>query len=159
WVERGYSGEMAYLANPKRDDPRLVLPSAKSVVCVGLIYNSSSPYSTEVARTNEASGAEANLGSRATGWISRYAWGRDYHQVMRARMDQLCRSIDALAPSVETRAYVDTGPVVERAFARYSGIGWTGKNTCLINQERGSWFFIGVVLTSLDLDPDLPAAD
>ncbi|HWT79343.1 MAG TPA: tRNA epoxyqueuosine(34) reductase QueG, partial [Candidatus Methylomirabilis sp.] len=68
-------------------------------------------------------------------------------------------AIEALAPGVETRAYVDTGPVVERAFARFSGIGWMGKNTCLINESKGSWFFIGVVLTSLQLDPDLPAPD
>jgi epoxyqueuosine reductase len=158
WVERGYAGEMGYLANPKRDDPRLVLPSAKSIVCVGLIYNSPLPYSIEVARTQQRSKAEASAGD-PRGWISRYAWGSDYHEIMRAKMDQLCRDIDALAPGVETRAYVDTGPVVERAFARYSGIGWTGKNTCLINQEKGSWFFIGVVLTSLDLESDLPAAD
>ena len=67
--------------------------------------------------------------------------------------------MEELAPGVETRAFVDTGPVVERAFARFSGIGWMGKNTCIINQEKGSWFFLGVILTSLELAPDLPAPD
>jgi epoxyqueuosine reductase QueG len=92
-------------------------------------------------------------------WISRYAWGRDYHAIMRARLERLRSAIEELTPGVETRVYVDTGPIVERAFARLSGIGWMGKNTCLINQQKGSWFFIGVVLTSLELEPDRPAFD
>ena len=78
---------------------------------------------------------------------------------MRAKLEELRTAIEALAPGVETRVYVDTGPIVERAFARYSGIGWMGKNTCLINEAKGSWFFLGVILTSLDLGPDLPAPD
>jgi len=78
---------------------------------------------------------------------------------MRARLEHLRAGIEELAPGVETRVYVDTGPIVERAFARLSGIGWMGKNTCLINQQKGSWFFIGVVLTSLEIDPDPPAFD
>jgi epoxyqueuosine reductase QueG len=78
---------------------------------------------------------------------------------MRAKLEQLRAAVEGLAPGVETRTFVDTGPVVERAFARFSGIGWMGKNTCIINQEKGSWFFLGVILTSLDLAPDLPAPD
>jgi epoxyqueuosine reductase len=78
---------------------------------------------------------------------------------MRAKLERLRAAVKELAPGVETRAFVDTGPVVERAFARFSGIGWMGKNTCIINQEKGSWFFLGVVLTSLELAPDLPAPD
>jgi len=184
WVERGYSGSMWYLANPKRHDPRFVLPSAKSVVCVGLVYNAPLPYSTEVGRdperaphpadvhplpatgrgagvrdSSEASATVAESGDTPRAWISRYAWGRDYHEIVQGKLAELREAIEALAPGVETRVYVDTGPVVERAFARYSGIGWTAKNTCLINQEKGSWFFIGVVLTNLDLEPDLPAPD
>jgi epoxyqueuosine reductase len=184
WVERGYSGSMSYLANPKRHDPRLVLPSAKSVVCVGLVYNAPLPYSTDVGRdpepaphradvhplpargrgagvrdSSEASATVAESGDTPRAWISRYAWGRDYHEIAQGKLAELREAIEALAPGVETRVYVDTGPVVERAFARYSGIGWTAKNTCLISQEKGSWFFIGVVLTNLDLEPDLPASD
>ena len=197
WVEQGYGGEMRYLENPKRDDPRRVLPSVKSVVCVGLVYNAPLPYSTEVSpqlsvvssQSPEAADPESgtslgesrslagsgSLGttdnrlrsmdhepvgaSPARAWISRYAWGRDYHEVMRAKLESLRSAVEALDPGVETRVYADTGPVVERAFARYSGIGWMGKNTCLINEAKGSWFFLGVMLTSLELEPDLPAPD
>jgi epoxyqueuosine reductase len=152
WAEKGCGGEMAYLKNPKRRDPRLVMPSARSVICVGLVYNVALPYSTQVR-----SGSTDTTEPR--GWISRYAWGGDYHKVMRERLETLRAAIERLAPGVETRVYVDTGPVVERAFARLSGIGWVGKNTCLINQEKGSWIFLGVVLTSLCLAPDTPAFD
>lgn len=185
WVERGYGGEMSYLANPRRDDPRQLLPSANSVVCVGLVYNTPRPYSTEVgkkpsvvssqlsvAETNEQPGTDDEQRAtdqrprttddghaHARAWISRYAWGQDYHEIMRAKLERLRKAIEELAPGVETRVYVDTGPIVERAFARLSGIGWMGKNTCLIDEAKGSWFFLGVVLTSLALEPDLPAAD
>jgi len=156
WVERGYGGEMAYLKNPKRADPRLILPSAKSVVCVGLVYNTPLPYSTETAESFDLR-VLASAASRA--WISRYAWGHDYHPRIRSRLERLRAEIAGLAPGVETRVFVDTGPIVERAFARLSGIGWLAKNTCLIDQEKGSWFFLGVILTSLDLEPDAPAFD
>jgi epoxyqueuosine reductase len=231
WVEKGFNGEMRYLANPKRFDPHLVLPSAKSVICVGLVYNTSLPYSTEVGATsvrsqkalkrsqklevrsqneqqtsqesedgvqNSIVGSQSPLTgnneqrttdngrlaassfqfpissfrfpvsifhfpvSAATApraWVSRYAWGQDYHEIMRAKLEQLRAALEELAPGVETRVFVDTGPVVERAFARFSGIGWMGKNTCIINEEKGSWFFLGVILTSLELAPDLPAPD
>ena len=194
WVARGFGGEMRYLRNPKRDDPRLILPSANSLVCVGLVYNTPLPYSTEESQKSKVEGQESEesgLGFRHSGfgapsripdaeprapkrqgttdnehagecpraWISRYAWGEDYHAIVRAKLEKLRAAIEALAPGVETRVYVDTGPVVERAFARFSSIGWTGKNTCLINERKGSWFFIGVILTSLELEPDLPAPD
>ncbi|MCL5006328.1 MAG: tRNA epoxyqueuosine(34) reductase QueG [Acidobacteria bacterium] len=170
WVEQGYGGEMHYLQNPKRDDPRQVLPSAQSVVCVGLIYNAPLPYSTEVAEkaaiasvhpgvSQRPQFAQDHLEALTHGWISRYGWGQDYHEILRAKLEELRKAIESVASGAETRVYVDTGPVVERAFARHSGIGWMGKNTCLINQTKGSWFFLGVLLTNLQLDPDLPAAD
>ncbi len=171
WAERGYGGEMHYLANPKRRDPRQLLPSAKSVICVGLVYNTAYSYSTEIGQADsgrhDATGSKqprqpASIESRSDGprgWISRYAWGHDYHDVMRERLERLRAAIEQLAPGVETRVCVDTGPIVERAFARFSGIGWMGKNTCLINEQKGSWFFLGVILTSLELTPDLPAPD
>ena len=207
WVVKGFNGEMRYLDNPKRFDPLLVLPSAKSVICVGLVYNAPLPYSTEVAaagRSQESGGRRQETESKVSGirsqvpgkerkedfsiaqapsprplpfffsngqqttdsgrsapraWISRYAWGSDYHEVMRAKLEQLRFALEELAPGVETRVFVDTGPVVERAFARFSGIGWMGKNTCIINEDKGSWFFLGIVLSSLKLAPDLPAPD
>jgi epoxyqueuosine reductase len=153
WSAQGYGGEMTYLKNPRRADPHLILSSVKSIVCVGLVYNAPLPYSTDVSRqlsvdsprpTADSPSADSRLPTPdPRAWISRYAWGRDYHKLMR----------------VDTRVYVDTGPIPERAFARLSGIGWTGKNTCLINQQKGSWFFIGVILTNLDLEPDVPAFD
>ncbi len=164
WVEQGFGGEMRYLENPRRHDPRLVLPSAQSVVCVGLVYNTPFPYSTEAAGLASPEETETGHGQSTQrevphAWVSRYAWGRDYHEILRSKLGELRKAIEELAPDTETRVYVDTGPIVERAFARYSGIGWTGKNTCLINASRGSWFFLGVILTSLALDPDLPAPD
>jgi epoxyqueuosine reductase len=173
WVARGYGGEMRYLQNPKRADPRQVLPSAKSVICVGLIYNAPLPYSTEVSRPGSVVGSQlkkpedkeqrtmdhGRMDESPRAWISRYAWGEDYHRPMREKLERLRAAVEALAPAVATRVYVDTGPIVERAFARYSGIGWMGKNTCLINEEKGSWFFLGVMLTSLELEPVLPAPD
>jgi epoxyqueuosine reductase len=168
WVERGYGGEMPYLANPKRHDPRRTLASVRSVVCVGLIYSAPLPYSTEV-RSRESEVRSRDDGPRTKdqgpagesprAWISRYAWGRDYHEIMRSKLEALRAEIEQSAPGVETRVFVDTGPIVERAFARLSGIGWMGKNTCLINERKGSWFFLGVILTNLALEPDLPAPD
>ncbi len=152
WLRQGYGGELHYLADRRREDPRHVLPSVKSVVCVGLIYDTPYPYSTEIENKNDG-----HQVPRA--WISRYGWGRDYHRVMREKLEQMRASIEQAAPSAETRVYVDTGPVVERAFARLSGIGWMGKNTCLINERKGSWFFLGVVLTNLELPADQPAPD
>jgi epoxyqueuosine reductase len=165
WVEQGYGGEMRYLENPKRNDPRLVLPSAQSVLCVGLIYNAPFPYSTEASAHSPADGTKPSTSLEFDGaagpraWISRYGWGQDYHEAIRSKLEKLRKAIESLKPGVETRVYVDTGPIVERAFARYSGIGWTGKNTCLINPDKGSWFFLGVVLTSLAIEADLPAPD
>jgi epoxyqueuosine reductase len=159
WVEKGYGGEMRYLSNPKRADPRLLLPSAQSVICVGLVYNASLPYSTEVRNQKTEARSQETEEGEVRGWISRYAWGHDYHEAMRARLEKLRAAVENLAPGVETRVYVDTGPIVERAFARLSGVGWMGKNTCLIHPDKGSWFFLGVMLTSLALAPELPAPD
>jgi len=179
WVARGFGGEMRYLGNPKRFDPRLLLPSAKSVVCVGLAYNTPLPYSTDVhqegsrqkavggeALTRPACGGAPSPTGRgdagegmARAWISRYAWGQDYHEIVRAKLEKLRAAVEELAPGVVTRAFVDTGPLVERAFARFSALGWMGKNTCIINEARGSWLFLGVLLTNLELAPDSPAPD
>jgi epoxyqueuosine reductase len=155
WIAEGNAGEMKYL-EARDDQGRLkraslahAAPWARSVVVCGLNYNTAHPYSTQAPDATR-------------GWISRYAWGeRDYHDSVMPRLRQVEAAMrnasgdDALI----TRCYVDTGPIVERVVAKYAGIGWIGKNTCIINQKLGSWMFLGVILTSLDLEPGLPAPD
>ncbi len=145
WLARGYAGEMRYLHDTRRADPRLVLPEARSVVVCALNYNTAQPYSTEAA-------ASAAAGNVARGWIARYAWGDDYHEVLGAKLDELALALRAhFGEACTARAYVDTGPISERAAARQAGLGWLAKNTCLINEQLGSWLFLGVVITSLEL--------
>ncbi len=147
WVDRGYAGEMAYLTSQvaKRTDLRAAFPWARSVLCVGVQYDTPAPYSTEVPP--------------GRGWISRYAWGDDYHDVMKAMLDRFVERLRAEAGAFEARTYVDTGPIVERAWAAEAGLGAWGKNTCLLHPEHGSWFFLGEAVTDLDLPADAPRLD
>ena len=144
WLERGYHGEMAYLEGRRgamRADARTLLPSARSVICAGMVYNAPVPYSTACA-------------SDQAGWVSRYAWGRDYHEVLRERLDALAGWIRAeYGERTECKVCVDTAPLLERAYAHRAGLGWIGKNCCLIDERHGSWFFLGEILTSLELAP------
>ncbi len=155
WIAAGHAGEMKYLeardenGGLKRASLASVAPWAKSVIVCAINYNTAQPYSTQVHDADR-------------GWISRYAWSReDYHDSVLRRLKQVEAALHAALPdsSLTTRSYVDTGPIVERVYAKYSGVGWTGKNTCLINQKKGSWLFLGVMLTSLELAADLPAPD
>ena len=151
WLERGYAGEMAYLADARRQEPSEVLAGARSAIVCALNYNTAHPYSNEVI---------TNGVGEARGWISRYAWGRDYHEVMRERLNALVAALKEKFPGEEnSRAYADTGPIAERIFAKHAGLGWLGKNTLLLNQELGSWFFLGVILTTLELEPSLAAGE
>lgn len=153
WLARGYAGEMKYLHDARRADPRLVLDGARSVIVVAVNYNSAKPYSTEFAAT-------ATQQDAPRGWIARYAWGDDYHEVLREKLEALLGAMRAqFAEAFEARAYVDTGPVVERVVAKYAGLGWLAKNTCLINEELGSWLFLGVILTTLELEPTVGAGE
>src|ERR1700691_641988 len=150
WPERGHAGEMNYLSDARRVDPRLALDGARSLIVVALNYNSPQPYSTEQAGVRED--------DFPRGWISRYAWGDDYHDVLREKLNVLVARMHAQWPEpFEARAYVDTGPVQERVAAKYAGLGWLAKNTCLINQQLGSWLFLGVIITTLELPPTLTA--
>ncbi|HME07589.1 MAG TPA: tRNA epoxyqueuosine(34) reductase QueG [Bryobacteraceae bacterium] len=136
WIERGCAGEMTYLTDRRaglRNDPRLLLPSARSVICVGKLYNRPEPPSP----------------------ISRYAWGEDYHDVLRLGLNVVAQRLG----DHEYKICVDTAPLLERSYAREAGLGWIGKNTCLINQEQGSWFFLGEILTSLEIAPGTPPPD
>jgi epoxyqueuosine reductase len=146
WVELGKAGAMGYLTDRRamiRTDPRLLLPAAKSIISVGKLYNGTEPRSTELSDSD-------------LGWISRYAWGEDYHEVVRAGLERL---VEKLGPGHEWKICVDTAPLLERSYAREAGLGWIGKNTCLINQQMGSWFFLGEILTSLEIEPDSPPPD
>jgi epoxyqueuosine reductase len=148
WLARGYAGEMKYLADPRRGDPQTAMPGIRSVIVGLLNYNSERPLSTDPAPSVED--------NEPTGWISRYAWGDDYHEILRERLDALGESLrERFTVPFETRAYVDTGPVQERVLAKYARLGWLGKNTLLLNQKLGSFFFLGVILTTLDLQPTL----
>jgi epoxyqueuosine reductase len=156
WVSAGRAGEMKYLESRdhkgqlRRASLRSAFPWARSVIVCAINYNTAQPYSTAVNNPGR-------------GWISRYAWGRqDYHDSVLRRVlevESKLKGIYADERPVETRSYVDTGPLVERVYARYAGVGWVGKNTCVINQKLGSWLFLAVVVTSIELAPDLPAPD
>jgi epoxyqueuosine reductase len=124
-----------------RDDPKNLLALARSIICVGRLYNTPWPYSTQL-----------DAGERA--WISRYAWGEDYHGLVRRGLERLDAMLrERASAKFESRICVDTAPLLERSYARMAGLGWIGKNTCLINQARGSWFFLGELLVSLAIEP------
>ena len=161
WIAAGRAGEMEYLKRTdeqgrlKRAAIHNVAPWARSAIVCAINYNTAQPYSI--------AGDDSSRG-----WISRYAWGgaegaADYHDHVLQRLRQVEAALRSAAASggaeMRSRCYVDTGPVVERVLAKYAGIGWVGKNTLVINQALGSWLFLGVILTSLDLAPDLPAPD
>src|SRR4051812_22826922 len=150
WRREGLAGEMTYLTDRRgylRADPRHLLPDARTIICVGKLYNTGQPYSTERAAPD-------------TGWISRYAWGEDYHEVMRRGLETLRAKIEASHGELfNSRICVDTAPLLERSYAREAGLGWIGRNTCLINQQSGSWYFLGELLVSLAIGADEPAAD
>lgn len=167
WIAAGHAGEMKYMearddsGTLKRASVQKVAPWVRSVIVCALNYNTDQPYSTEVKDAGR-------------GWISRYAWSQeDYHDaVMRrlrlveSRLREICSHPFAknakergTSDEIQTRCYVDAGPLVERVYAKYAGVGWIGKNTCILNQKMGSWLFLGVILTSLELQMDVPAPD
>ena len=157
WLERGYAGRMQYLHDPRRADVTRVLPDARTIIVCALNYNTASPASIEAS----AQAADEEL----HGWISRYAWGDDYHVVIGNKLEHLVAAMRAhFSGPWQARAYVDTGPISERLAAQQAGLGWQAKNTCLINEKLGSWIFLGVILTSLELTPSnapfgVPATD
>lgn len=163
WIAQQSHGEMRYMESRdeegelKRSSLRRVVPWARSVIVCAMNYNTAQPYSTAFTDPDH-------------GWISRYAWTQeDYHDAVMRRLRQVEAGVHQVAEAghrslttddcLQTRCYVDTGPLVERVYAKYAGVGWIGKNTCIINQKLGSWLFLGVILTALELTPDLPAPD
>jgi epoxyqueuosine reductase len=157
WLARGHAGEMKYLHDPRRQSISAAMPSARSVVVCAMNYHTAQPYSTEAAAQN-AAGHASDGRDAPRGWISRYAWGDDYHIVLGEKLDMLSAAMHEqfgakCGDGFEARWYVDTGPVMERAAAQRAGLGWLAKNTLLINSKLGSWLFLGVILTSLQLAP------
>lgn len=158
WVARGFAGDLHYVTRSveERLDPTRVFPGARSAIVLGTVYNTDAPRS--LSRTEPG-----------VARIARYAWGEDYHEVLGRRMHLLIGWLReqvhgrGLDPGPEGRfdavAYVDTGPIQEKALAAAAGLGWIGKHTCLINQELGSWLFLSVILTTLDLPHGQPVPD
>jgi epoxyqueuosine reductase len=142
WLERGYAGEMKYMHRHAvaREHPRHVFDGVRSIVMVAMNYRTAEP---------------AEPGP-LEGRIARYAWGDDYHVILRDRLKQLADYVHDELPGCRTRAVVDTAPLMERDFAVLAGLGWIGKNTMLINKHLGSWLFLGALLTDAELDYDTP---
>jgi epoxyqueuosine reductase len=146
WLAEGKSGTMAYLGRTakRRLDPQLVLPGARSIVSVAQSYFTGSL-------------PETMRNDPSRGWIASYAWGRDYHDVMLPKLEELAKFIRDRMPAAETRCYVDTGPILERDYAERAGLGFIGKNTLLISPRAGSWLFLGEIITTAELSPTPPA--
>lgn len=145
WLRRGYQATMAWMARDpqRRADPAQVLPGCRSVISVGMNY-----YTDH--RADERPG---------NGRIARYAWGLDYHKILGDRLARLSERIGTLAPQSLNRAYVDTGPVMEKAWAQQAGLGWIGKHSNLVSTDFGSWLLLGEILTTLELEPDEAGTD
>ncbi len=145
WLHRGYNASMDWMEEKteKRVDPREIVPGARSVISVAANYYTDAQHQPK----------------DGDGKISRYAWGDDYHILVTARIQRLYECIKLLAPESEGRYYVDTGPVMDKAWAERAGIGWRGKHTNLITKEFGSWVFLGEIISTLDLAYDTPMED
>lgn len=156
WLVQGRHASMDYLntgrARTRRADPRLILPECKSILVLAIPYSDPKLASGEIERTDEASD-EAGPHGR----IAAYAWGEDYHLVLPERLKALVRFIEKqVRHPVANRWYTDTGPILERDLAQRAGLGWIGKNTCLINPRHGSYFLLAEILLDLQLEPDTP---
>ncbi len=145
WLFKGYHAQMLYMENntERRKDVKEILPEAKSVISFALNYYNEGEFS----------------GDGKNGKISRYAWGRDYHNVLWEKLDGLIEKLREYDSAFEGMRYVDTGPVMDKAWAVRSGIGWQGKNSNIINREIGSWFFIGSIICNQEFEYDAPIED
>ncbi len=144
WLDRGNHGMLGWMERnlDKREDVTRIVPGAQSVIVVARNYYTPHEHP-----------------EGGSGKISRYAWGSDYHDVVTPMLDQLSAAVEELVPGSSSRRYVDTGPVMEKEWAVRSGLGWQGKHSNILRRDIGSWFFLGVVITTADLAPDTPMGD
>jgi epoxyqueuosine reductase len=140
WLDQGYHATMSWLErnNHKRENPSEILENAKTVIVTATNYN------TDHLHPN----------SENSGKISRYAWGDDYHDVILPKLRELSSYIKEIVPNANSREYVDTGSILEKVWAEKAGIGWQGKNSLILNKKLGSWIFLGIIITDLEIDPD-----
>lgn len=145
WLEHGYQAGMTYMERnqDKRKNPELIIEGVCSVISLGMIYNTPYKHNTDAGR----------------GKISRYGWGDDYHELMWERLEKMCLKIKEVYPDFSYKYYVDTGPVMDKAWAVRAGLGWRGKHTNIINREKGSWFFIANIFTNIELKEDIAVED
>ena len=158
WLAQGHHGTMDYLASDRsrtrRANPREILPECKSILVLATPYFP--PNRTAESSPRERSASEVEMGEMR-GQVASYAWGDDYHDVLPVRMKEIVKFIEEqVGGPVKNRWYTDTGPILERDLAQRAGIGWIGKNTCLINPKRGSYFLLSEILLDLELEPDPP---
>jgi epoxyqueuosine reductase len=148
WLERGFQGDMDYMSahGEKRSRPELLIPGTRRIISVRMDYLPEDPRAWETLRAGELA------------YISRYALGRDYHKIIRKRLQQLAERIVAGSGDMGYRAFVDSGPVLEKAVAEQAGLGWIGKHTLVINRSAGSFFFLGELFTDLELPVDAPVS-
>jgi epoxyqueuosine reductase len=149
WIDEGRAGDMHYLraSIDERIDVSAVLPTARSVISLATVYNTAQPYSRDAIAPGRAA-------------VARYAWGDDYHDELRVRLRRLVGWMAGTAgPGLEAFSCVDNGPIQERVFAERAGVGWIGKNTCVIHPRLGSWLFLAEIVTNAELEPDAPALD
>ena len=144
WAYEGMKGDMAYLGRniEKRIDPRILLQGAKSIIVTGLNYYT-----------------DKKQGGNGIPVISRYAYGENYHDVIRVKLNKIRDFIKSIHPEASGRSYVDSAPILEKAWGREAGLGWPGKHSILINRKIGSFFFLGVIITNIDLEYDKPAEE
>ncbi len=145
WLDQGFHATMTWMERDpqRRSDPSKVLPGCQSMIVVGMNY-----YTGHVADESQHAGR-----------IARYAWGKDYHDLMKTRLNQLENFVHEQMPDIQTKSYVDTGPIMEKAWAQEAGIGWIGKHTNLVSTDYGSWLLLGEILTTNELEADEPAVD
>jgi epoxyqueuosine reductase len=141
WLNQGYQAEMQWMSNPRRRDPREILPAAQSIIAVALNYYHPHQRPSDAAK------------------ISRYAWGKDYHKVCTKKLKALYQWLHKNYPDHQFRYYTDTGPIGDKVWAEAAGLGWIGKNGNLITREYGSWVFLGEIITDLEILPDQPHAE